>query len=584
MFSSKVKPSPSQYECLSRRDNGEGFSAVLEKGLSTTEDDHSSPLLEDSGSLPALAPSQPSQLLKLILCFSLALALLSTVNIALLPITLSKYQAHPFSDSELDALPYGDTRLGLDRAAEFTPPPQVYHHAWPDRIARVSRKLKTAVWGQGVQVYITVELLTWQKDSTIMNFPVPSTGVNACAVSWWPPAEFSARARDLTTKGDVTEIEVWQLIAPSATDSSSMDEVDYDTLSYSTLPVRGELLGVLDLTHTPNSTTREFAVPAERKIYWSNHSHPVFSYTALLDPSMSTQPDAATIARLSLHDPANFGIQHSQTLHRLALQQHWNIATGAKVLELGCGQGDCTTVLADAVGERGEVVAVDPADLDYGAPYTLGQAQGHISQGPLGSRITWVQQPPLDYLSSLQPSSSSSPLVNKSKAFDATVLAHSLWYFASPSLILSTFSAIRQHSKRLLLAEWSLVATHPSAQPHVLASLTQAALECRKPKDSISNVRTVLGPKRLTELAVAAGWQLESETRVQAVEGLLDGKWEVSACLDSSFEDEVEEQVKDGRERAVVLALRDACEASLEGIQGGRKGVKTMDTWVANFV
>ncbi|EGX88529.1 SAM-dependent methyltransferase, putative [Cordyceps militaris CM01] len=292
---------------------------------------------------------------------------------------------------------------------------------------------------------------------------------------------------------------------------------------------------------------------------------------------MSTPPDAATIARLSLHDPAHFGIQHSQTLHRLALLQHWNIATDAKVLELGCGQGDCTTVLANAVGEGGKVVAVDPADLDYGAPYTLGQAQGHISQGPFGSRITWVQQPTLDYLSSLQPSSSSSPV------FDATVLAHSLWYFASPSLILSTLSAIKQHSKRLHLAEWSLAATHPSAQPHVLASLTQAALECRK-ENSISNVRTVLGPKRLTELAVAAGWKLESETRVQAGEGLLDGRWEVSACLDSSFEEEVEEQVKDGRERAVVLALRDACEASLGGIEGGQKGVKTMDIWVANFV
>ncbi|KAF2709563.1 S-adenosyl-L-methionine-dependent methyltransferase [Pleomassaria siparia CBS 279.74] len=302
---------------------------------------------------------------------------------------------------------------------------------------------------------------------------------------------------------------------------------------------------------------------------------------------MSSQLDAASIARLSLHDPTHFSIQHSQTLHRLVLLQHWNIPTGSKVLELGCGQGDCTTVLACAVGEQGRVVAVDPAELDYGAPYTLGQAQGHISQGPLGRRITWVQQSPLDYLSSLSslpsPSSTSSPPASGSKAFDVTVLAHCLWYFPSPSLILSTFRALKQHSKRLLLAEWSLVATHPSAQPHVLATLTQAALECRKPK-SVSNVRTVLGPKRLTELALAAGWQLENETRVQGGEGLLDGQWEVSACLSSSFEREVEEQVSDERERGVVLALRDACEASLEGVQGGLKGVRGMDVWAASFV
>ncbi|KAF3046927.1 hypothetical protein E8E12_008012 [Didymella heteroderae] len=290
---------------------------------------------------------------------------------------------------------------------------------------------------------------------------------------------------------------------------------------------------------------------------------------------MSEHLDAASIARLSLHDHANFSIQHSQTQHRLELLKHWNVSVGAKVLELGCGQGDCTTVLASAVGEQGQVVAVDPADLEYGSPYTLGQAQRHISQGPLGRQITWVQQAPQDYLSSLPR--------DDSQVFDATVLAHCLWYFSSPSLILDTFRAIRKHSKRLLLAEWSLVATHPSAQPHVLAALAQAALECRKSR-STSNVRTVLSTKRLTELALAAEWQLEHEIRIQAGNGLLDGQWEVSACLSPSFEKQVEEHVSDERERGVVLAVRDACEASLEDLPGGTQGIRAMDVWIASFV
>jgi hypothetical protein len=224
------------------------------------------------------------------------------------------------------------------------------------------------------------------------------------------------------------------------------------------------------------------------------------------------------------------------------------------------------------------------ADAFPGAPYTLGQAQAHISQSPLGRRITWIQQPPLDYLSSLVSSTSaSSPSASVTKVFDAAVLAHCLWYFSSPSTISSTLDALKNQSKRLLVAEWSLAATHPSAQPHVLAALAHAALESHKPK-STSNIRTVLGPKRITDLVLSAGWELESETRVQAQEGLLDGQWEVSACLSASFEKEVEKYVLDEREKGVALALRDACEASLQGVPGGRKGVHSMDIWIASFV
>lgn len=247
----------------------------------SSENEHAVPLLDTTGNSLSQASPDPFKLHKIIIYLSFALALLSAVNVALLPATLSKYLAHPFTDSELKALPYGDERLGLDRAATIVPHHRIYHRAWPDRIARVSRKLKNAVWGQGVQVYITVEvstckfpfhpiclfsqgqLLKKDKDSTVMRFPIPSNGTDMCALYWKPPPESSARMKDLVTKGDITEIEVWQLIAISASKSSNMDELEYDILSYSTLPVRGELLGVLDLTSKPNSTTVEFACPSE---------------------------------------------------------------------------------------------------------------------------------------------------------------------------------------------------------------------------------------------------------------------------------------------------------------------------------
>ncbi len=55
-----------------------------------------------------------------------------------------------------------------------------------------------------------------------------------------------------------------------------------------------------------------------------------------------------------------------QMEHRLELLSFWDIKAGSRVLELGCGQGDCTIPLADAVGETGHVHAVDPGAPDYG--------------------------------------------------------------------------------------------------------------------------------------------------------------------------------------------------------------------------
>ncbi|KZO93317.1 S-adenosyl-L-methionine-dependent methyltransferase [Calocera viscosa TUFC12733] len=295
----------------------------------------------------------------------------------------------------------------------------------------------------------------------------------------------------------------------------------------------------------------------------------------------SSLPSAPSIASLSLHPASSNSVQLAQTEERLALLSHWPVAPGSRVLELGCGQGDCTAVLASAVGEGGQVVALDPAPLSYGAPYTLGQAQSHLSSGPLGPRITWVQSSPLDYLSSLPPPPSGQ--ATSSSSFDIAVLAHCLWYFSSPSLLQQTLAALKPHARSLCLAEWSLVATERDAQPHVLAALTQAALECRK-KESESNVRTVLSPLRVKALAEAAGWTVKSEASVQPGKGMLDGKWEVQAVMSKDFEKEVEEVVEDERERGVVLALRDAVAASLEAVEGGEKGVRAMDVWVGVFV
>lgn len=60
-------------------------------------------------------------------------------------------------------------------------------------------------------------------------------------------------------------------------------------------------------------------------------------------------------------------ITRAQLAHRIHIVQNiWKIPEGARVLEIGPGQGDCTLVLAAAVGEASSVVGVDPCAGEYG--------------------------------------------------------------------------------------------------------------------------------------------------------------------------------------------------------------------------
>jgi len=80
-------------------------------------------------------------------------------------------------------------------------------------------------------------------------------------------------------------------------------------------------------------------------------------------------------------------IQRVQTEHRVKLAQFWDIRNGSRILEVGCGQGDTTAVLAHFVGESGFVHGVDIASLSYGAPITVGDSAKFLMNSKLGKRI-----------------------------------------------------------------------------------------------------------------------------------------------------------------------------------------------------
>src|SRR5690349_18636600 len=80
-------------------------------------------------------------------------------------------------------------------------------------------------------------------------------------------------------------------------------------------------------------------------------------------------------------------VQRTQTGVRKQIVDAWAIQPGAKVLEIGCGQGDLTAVLAHAVGPQGHVTACDLAAPGYGAPISIGQSTQHLQRSALGERV-----------------------------------------------------------------------------------------------------------------------------------------------------------------------------------------------------
>lgn len=340
--------------------------------------------------------------------------------------------------------------------------------------------------------------------------------------------------------------------------------------------------------------------------------------------------DAAKIAAFSLHDPKNPSIQIQSTELRISIISKFDIRPGSKVLEVGCGQGDTTAVLAVVVGEGGKVVALDPGPLDYGrwsgfhkfllilsdrsllvlvlgAPYTLGQAQGHLSKGPLGSRITFIQSTAKEHVDNIEKNEG-----NEYFWYDYGILSLSSFYFSSTDALRETLQALTSRCKNTFVAEWSLSHSKSfpvESNPHVAAVLLRATLDSRRLKPE-SNCRTLLSPgafKKMVESADISSCKLDDW--FDPPESCLDGRWEVEMVLSDEFEKDLEEiqkemkemetkmniggkdgrtqeelkLAKEAKERdlATIMATRDSIRSNLPA--NGVKGVKSMAIWWGLF-
>lgn len=226
--------------------------------------------------------------------------------------------------------------------------------------------------------------------------------------------------------------------------------------------------------------------------------------------------DVDSVAAAMATAVADPGVQLVQTRFRAGLVDGWGLRPGDRVLEVGCGQGDMTAVLAAAVGERGHVTAVDLADPSYGAPVTLGESAEHLLATGLGG---WIEfRFGFDVLTE----------TFAGDAFDHVVLSQCSWYFASLDQLRATLARVRPWARRLCFAEWDLAPTTHEQLAHLLAVQVQAMVEAIGQRGD-GNVRTPFSRATLLRVLAGTGWRAD-EPRTVDTTGLHDADWEIRLC------------------------------------------------------
>jgi SAM-dependent methyltransferase len=258
---------------------------------------------------------------------------------------------------------------------------------------------------------------------------------------------------------------------------------------------------------------------------------------------MTTSPPRALdkLASCYLHDPRNTATLKAELAHRLNLASAWGIQPGWAVLDVGCGTGDSTLAVAEAVGEAGHVTGIDPGSPDEGTP-SLGQSQAYILRSRMGPRISFHRADAPSYIASLD-DASTGPTIGSAKeptSFDAATLCHSLWYFDSRGTVQRLFEALGGRVKRVLLAEYTGEARTDAQEPHALAAQVQVQFYHAQARGEgegpiLPGVREALRPAEIVREAQAAGWRVAAEGVLEAPEGMADGKTEVQSIIDPAF-------------------------------------------------
>ncbi|KAJ6442833.1 SAM-dependent methyltransferase [Purpureocillium lavendulum] len=275
----------------------------------------------------------------------------------------------------------------------------------------------------------------------------------------------------------------------------------------------------------------------------------------------------------------------AQFVHRLALCKAWGIEEGAqRLIDIGCGQGECSMVLASVLGPSGRVTGTDVAPLDYGAPITLGQCQEHILASQLGSRIRFERA---EAEAVLAPPANGNGTNASSAPFDGAVICHSLWYFDSAQDIRKLFSLLAKSGvPRIYLAEWKGEASSVEQEPHSLAARAQAYLHSQKPpKRPLAvfepNVRAAFSTADILHMAEAEGWRTARKGAIATPTDMMDGHWEAQYVKSDGFKKAVEAENLSAEAQEKLAMYIDMVKHNTEVVESSTfKRVGNMDvTW-----
>jgi SAM-dependent methyltransferase len=295
-----------------------------------------------------------------------------------------------------------------------------------------------------------------------------------------------------------------------------------------------------------------------------------------------TQSPVDLLLSSCLHEPsldAEFYIPRFQ--NRLSIVDAWSIPTGQHLLDIGCGQGESSLALALAVSSLGHITALDPAQPEYGTPFTVAESHSYILKSSLGPHISFRQSDVPSFFSTMQPAAAT--------PYNAACLLQSLMYFPTLDSVRDLFQTLAHVGiVKVYVAEYTFTAANEAQIPHYLAARAQALFyNYQGPHVSgvrEQNVRAAPSPKAIEEAASKAGYIVSREGKISPAEKMKEGYFEARHVAGNNFRSTVLAAGLNVEQEAEILSyvpkIKDALKKLEE--QDCPHG-RAMDTWWAEF-